>query len=54
MGNLIYAMKLHDEVNYNDLKVLRVPGGWIYIYYSANIANAVFVPFNNEFQELVN
>lgn len=59
--DFIYKMKLHEEQTkpsqYLDIKIIRVPGGWIYankIYdvttgYSY-LNNMVFVPFNNEFQ----
>jgi hypothetical protein len=50
MDNLLYNMKLHSELNFDYFKVLRVPGGWLYIC-GYNQASGVFVPFNNEFQE---
>ena len=46
----IYAMNLHDCII---VKVTRVPGGWVYLFLNVNDipdTNAVFVPFNNEFQ----
>jgi len=46
MDNLLYNMKLHDILNFNDFTVIRVPGGWIYIQH----CGTTFVPFNNEFQ----
>jgi hypothetical protein len=55
MGNIynIHDMKLHTELFFNNFKIFRVPGGWIYTLtdcYGEN-PNCVFVPFNNEFQE---
>lgn len=46
----IYSMELHETMStgapaYRYI-VIRVPGGWIY----DNEDVAVFVPFNNEFQ----
>ncbi|MDD5358298.1 MAG: hypothetical protein PHX80_04075 [Candidatus Nanoarchaeia archaeon] len=47
----IYKLKLNESVTLEDgWYVTRVPGGWIYKLYSSNCL-AVFVPFNNEFQE---
>lgn len=53
----LYNMKLHNIICPNGrnggLKILRVPGGWI--YYRFDITNklisSIFVPFDNEFQE---
>jgi len=46
----IYNMELHEKLTWNGLIIIRVPGGWIYIYENGkNIA--VFVPFNSEFQQ---
>lgn len=53
----IYEMKLHDQINFEDkfVQVTRVPGGWLYdCYFTDNeTSNAVFVPFDNEFQDVV-
>jgi hypothetical protein len=53
MDNLLYNMKLHTVLHFNGFTVVRVPGGWIYIYGYDNDCG-VFVPFNNEFQKLEN
>jgi hypothetical protein len=52
MSNIynLHEMKLHTELNFNNFTILRVPGGWLYLYYNVNTC-VVFVPFNNEFQE---
>ncbi len=46
----IYNAKLHEEIVDVSITglVIRVPGGWIYVVNQA----PVFVPFNNEFQEV--
>lgn len=45
----IYKMKLHDIDDLSSFAILRVASGWIYYDKSSNIA--VFVPFDNKFQE---
>lgn len=52
----IYAMELHDEIEITPmLDVIRVPGGWIYVFYTAeDDLSHIFVPFNNEFMEAHN
>lgn len=57
----IYKLDMHEVTmtTETDLKdwlfttVMRVPGGWIYRSFDKgnNIMAAVFVPFDNEFQE---
>lgn len=45
----LYSLELHQQVYINpEINILRVPGGWIYIYKKYN--TNTFVPFNNEFQ----
>lgn len=46
----IYCMKLFDEATFpdKDLRVIRVPGGWLMSKYPQY--NTTFVPFDNEFQ----
>ena len=44
----IYEMQLHEVVLFNEVRVLRVPGGWIYFHDENRFST--FVPFNNEFQ----
>lgn len=54
----IYNMKLHQCIDFIDIKgrdvnIIRVAGGWIYIYeISEKILSSVFVPFNNEYMEI--
>jgi len=49
MARSIYEMRLHDKANFDCYCVLRVAGGWIYS--STVYQAAVFVPWNNEFQQ---
>ena len=64
-GKSIYGMELHEELLADPiiaklaygsefeclpLRILRVPGGWI--YYNLYVNNTgVFIPFDNEFVE---
>lgn len=54
MWKKCYEMKL-GELLENQLntvtveKLLRVPGGWIYIYADTDGVATTFVPFDNEF-----
>jgi hypothetical protein len=55
-ANDIYKMSLHESL-YADCdtsnKIVRVPGGWIYIFYlDSDRAESQFVPFSNEYQRL--
>ena len=47
--NEIYKMEIHSPLDlytiYGEVRVLRVPGGWIYHYKK----QSVFVPWDNEF-----
>lgn len=59
IGNthLIYSMKLHEEVSVSSKEfqrylVTRVPGGWIYSFPHVS-QPSIFVPFSNEFMEVV-
>lgn len=53
----IYDLELHERVydGYNEfLKIVRVPGGWIYTVYEAGgtgSATSVFVPLDYEMKE---
>jgi hypothetical protein len=50
----IYAMSLGAvEYSYDgNTKIVRVPGGWIWIFYlDSERAVSEYVPFNNEFQK---
>ena len=42
----IYDLKLHEHMNEGNIFIVRVAGGWIYMY---NDFGNVFVPFDNEF-----
>lgn len=49
----IYELKMHENITIpGDIRVTRVPGGWIYEFRKphVNILEVVFVPYNNEFQ----
>lgn len=51
----LYGLKLHESIDIPpELQVTRVSGGWIYRFWNISqqeyYPNAVFVPFNNEFQ----
>ena len=41
-----YNLKLHQTKTFDQFRVTRVIGGWVY----ANKFGATFVPFSNEFQ----
>ncbi len=52
----LYGMKLHEELCCNDnLRIIRVPGGWIYRFWDydkqEDMPFAVFVPFDNDLQK---
>lgn len=56
----MYEMNLHDVlVLTNKIRVIRVPGGWIYERVTKKISDteneviAVFVPYSDEFNEIV-
>jgi hypothetical protein len=56
MWEKIYQMKLGDvEIKFPNNKtkeiLLRVPGGWVYIYSDMEGSTSSFIPFNNEFQD---
>ena len=51
----LYKMKLNELMSIKpNIEVLRVAGGWVYMYTTINRSgtsiSTVFVPFNNEFQ----
>jgi len=51
-GDDIYKMKLHDEIYPNTnahIRIIRVAGGWIYIFFGESNLTSTFVPYNNEF-----
>lgn len=51
----IHDLKLHESLRIHPtLSVVRVPGGWIYLYEhtidsSGEVNTAVFVPYSKEF-----
>lgn len=47
----IYKMELGEIQEFDFIKVLRVPGGWIFVDYDRHKKTIVFVPWNDEFQE---
>lgn len=47
----IYELELHESLMIGvEMKVVRVPGGWVYVMY-ANTSPSVFVPFNDEYSK---
>jgi hypothetical protein len=63
-NNPIYAMKLHESIHPEipevDVRIIRVPGGWVYRFSELNqivqpngiwsenyFCDSVFVPFDN-------
>ena len=50
----LYKQDLHEVIEKGDLKVIRVAGGWVYIYAPKGVQPvAVFVPFNDEFKNVI-
>ena len=46
----IYNLQLHERLNIDkDILITKVPGGWIYELRDTDGWNAVFVPYNVEF-----
>lgn len=52
MSDKIYEMKLHEEIEITPmLDAIRVPGGWIYLFYSGeDKLSPIFIPFEMETQ----
>ena len=55
MWEKMYQMKLGENIeNYPNTnsaeKLIRVPGGWVYIFGDMQGTSSVFIPFDNEFQ----
>jgi len=49
----IYGLSLGESFTTDDdIIIIRVPGGWIYILNCAEGQNSVFIPYNNEFLKL--
>jgi|GEM_PF-4057979 len=53
MWEKCYELKLGETVKDTNAttmeKLIRVPGGWIYIFGDMEGTTSTFVPFNNEF-----
>ncbi len=50
---MIYNMHLHESKrvgNDDSLKIVRVPGGWLYVVKFFNRVASTFVPYSNEFR----
>jgi hypothetical protein len=45
---MIYKMKLHEQIGINNMMITRVPGGWM--YREMRLGDSCFVPFNEEFK----
>ena len=54
--NDIYKLKLHESIDSSGLKITRVPGGWIYMFWDYDkrvfYQTSTFVPFDNEYQKI--
>jgi hypothetical protein len=51
MSARFYSLGLGDEFDLNNfIKIVRVPGGWIYHSTNPNSPGQSFVPFNTEFK----
>ncbi len=52
-NNDIYNMELHDTIEIDQMRIVRVPGGWIYYYFDLTKNDyksmGVFIPYNNEY-----
>lgn len=47
-GVSIFSLKLHEWVEIEGYKIIRVPGGWLYEnMFGGTISIVVFVPYNN-------
>lgn len=50
----LYKQDLHEIIEKGDLKIIRVAGGWVYIYAPIEVSPvAVFVPLNDEFKNVI-
>lgn len=50
--NDIYKLLLHEERSFSDVRIMRVPGGWIYRFWDIQNdcdGQGVFVPYSDEF-----
>lgn len=48
-----HGMKVHEGRTDPGMQILRVPGGWLYMFWDWNSdmwLTPVFVPYNNEFE----
>jgi hypothetical protein len=50
----LYELDLHERAFvWNDTyEAMRVPGGWLYTYFTNRGPCMAFVPFHNEFQKV--
>jgi len=49
----LYKQDLHEVMTKDDLTIIRVSGGWVYVYSQKDVQPvAVFVPYNDEFKNL--
>ncbi len=52
----IYELKLHEYIDRKGMRITRVAGGWIYMFWDDEkkdfYQTSTFVHFNNEFQEI--
>jgi len=49
----IYDLKLHEtlEISGEFIKVIKVVGGWLYIYWNTEPNHIAFVPYHEEFKD---
>ena len=45
----MWKMKLNETKTVGSFDITRVPGGWVYRFFSGSHPTAVFVPLDNEF-----
>lgn len=45
----IYSLSLHESLVEGNLKITRVPGGWIYLSIYESHISSLFVPMNKEY-----
>ncbi len=43
--NKIYELKINEQIEIKDYKIIRVPGGWIYTCISTGCGFSTFIPF---------
>lgn len=51
----VYELKLNESLSYNEkdysLRIIKVPGGWIYTINDYTGVGCAFVPLDKEFQK---